>query len=334
MNLDELRTVQSKERSKDSLQHLRESFYTDVADYVAELRERRDAAAERADNPFDDPEVNRLTDETHTAEEVVEAIYERRVGKVVKRASLAAAGMPADEEGLTSEEQELFGELVETIETNKQAVLDVLAGEDAGIDMSGGAESESAANAEATASAGTADPAEAPAPDEAVGGSPADETTADVSAADLMGGDSSDGPATGASDNSTATDASATATGATGDSAGSDADGSRSAAPEAAAVADAPAESAAPEAADGDARGATGADAGGTGNGAPAESTADADDPLAGLDERTTVRLTDDVGEIFGVDERTYDLASEDVVTLPEANAEPLVERGAAEKLD
>jgi DNA replication factor GINS len=34
------------------------------------------------------------------------------------------------------------------------------------------------------------------------------------------------------------------------------------------------------------------------------------------------------------VDERTYELASEDVVTLPEANAAPLVERGAAEELE
>src|SRR6056297_1990914 len=129
MNLAELRTVQSKERSKDSLQHLRESFYADVADYIADLKDQRDRAADHADSPFDDPEVNRLTDEVNTAEDVVEAIYERRVGKIVKRASLAAAGMPADEEGLTGEEQDLFEGLVERIESNKQEVLDILAGE-------------------------------------------------------------------------------------------------------------------------------------------------------------------------------------------------------------
>ena len=65
------------------------------------------------------------------------------------------------------------------------------------------------------------------------------------------------------------------------------------------------------------------------------ESDADEpEDPTEGLDERTTIRITRDVGEIFGVDERTYELASEDVVTLPEENAGPLVERGAAEKLE
>jgi DNA replication factor GINS len=50
--------------------------------------------------------------------------------------------------------------------------------------------------------------------------------------------------------------------------------------------------------------------------------------------ERTTVRITRDVGAIFGVDEREYDLSSEDVVTLPTANAEPLLQRDAAERID
>ncbi|OYR56883.1 DNA replication complex subunit Gins51, partial [Halorubrum halodurans] len=59
--------------------------------------------------------------------------------------------------------------------------------------------------------------------------------------------------------------------------------------------------------------------------------SADADAP--GID-RETVRITRDVGEILGVDEREYDLASEDVVTLPTANAEPLVERDAAERIE
>ncbi|MFC6729727.1 hypothetical protein ACFQDG_13835, partial [Natronoarchaeum mannanilyticum] len=66
----------------------------------------------------------------------------------------------------------------------------------------------------------------------------------------------------------------------------------------------------------------------------PGEST-DAPDALPEFDEdRTTVRITEDVGEIFGVDEREYELSAEDVVTLPETNAEPLIERDAAERLD
>ncbi|MFC4552840.1 hypothetical protein ACFO3H_21220, partial [Halorussus sp. GCM10023401] len=183
MNLDELRTVQSKERSKDSLQHLRESFYADVGKYIASLKDQREYAAEQSDNPFDDPEVNRLTDEINTAEEVVEAVYERRVGKVVKRASLAAAGMPADEEGLTNEEQELFNELVARIESNKEDVLAVLSGEDGGAGTGrvpsdpGGAPTPTPDASANEANAEGADPAGASNPQ-----------SDGVSAADVMGG--------------------------------------------------------------------------------------------------------------------------------------------------
>ncbi|MFC7079829.1 hypothetical protein [Halorussus caseinilyticus] len=326
MNLDELRTVQSKERSKDSLQHLRESFYADVADYIADLKDQRERAAERADSPFDDPEVNRLTDEISTAEDVVEAVYERRVGKIVKRASLAAAGMPADEEGLTGEEQELFTELVERIESNKQDVLSVLAGESAGAAESPTpppADSPSGESAPASGGSAASDPVADSGDPSDLGGAPAPGAGAsgeDVSAADVMGGDAGE-----------ATDARSDATVGSTPSGGSDGDGERPAAAEAAAIADGPD----PGATAGPANGESPADERSSAGAASApDSGADDDDPLAGLDERTTVRLTDDVGEIFGVDERTYELASEDVVTLPEANAEPLVERGAAERLE
>jgi len=299
MNLDELRTVQSKERSKDSLQHLRESFYADVADYIADLKEQRERAAERADSPFDDPEVNRLTDEVKTAEDVVEAVYERRVGKIVKRASLAAAGMPADEEGLTNEEQELFTELVERIESNKEEVLDILAGENDPEESPTPAESTAeAANSPAPVGDSTPKPGDTPTP-----GTSADESGEDVSAADVMGGTAD---AAESSSASPATDGDSTPA--------TDSDDARPAAAEAAAIAD--------------------------GSDDPASESGDDEDSedeeglLADLDERTTIRITDDVGEIFGVDERTYELASEDVVTLPEANAAPLVERGAAEELE
>jgi DNA replication factor GINS len=55
-----------------------------------------------------------------------------------------------------------------------------------------------------------------------------------------------------------------------------------------------------------------------------------ADEPI----ERTTVRVTADVGGIYGVDGRSYDLSAEDVVTLPTPNAENLVSKRAAERLD
>ncbi|MEF8777702.1 MAG: hypothetical protein V5A36_02190, partial [Natronomonas sp.] len=49
---------------------------------------------------------------------------------------------------------------------------------------------------------------------------------------------------------------------------------------------------------------------------------------------RTTVRITSDIGEIVGADDRDYDLGNEDVVTLPSPNADVLVEKDAAERLE
>jgi DNA replication factor GINS len=279
MDLDELQSVQSRERQTDSLQQLRESFYAEAGEFIQSLRQQRDQAAERSDDPFDSPEVNRLTDDINTAEQTVEAIYERRVGKLVKMASLAAADMNVDDEGLTNEERSLFDDLVDSITTNRAHVLDVLAGNVVPAEHapsssdpeptpeptteSSEPESEAPVPPEPEAMDAEAPPAkpeEAP-PEEALPeeAPPAPDDGGSIDAADVMGG-------------------------------GNDERGSGT------------------EQADEE---------------APSESV-----------DRTMVRITADVGEILGVDEREYDLSTDDVVTLPKANAEPLVQRDAAEKLE
>jgi DNA replication factor GINS len=300
MNLDELRTVRRTERQKDTLQHLRDSFYRDVAEYIEDLKDQRTRAAEAADDPFGDPEVGRLTDEIETAEEVVESLYERRVGKVVKLATFAAADMSGDEGGLTHEERNLYDDLVSRIRENRETVLDTLAGSHAG-DAAGSDEQSSTAET-------TEDAPEAPpdTPDPV-----ADADGGDV-LAEAMGRDDATGGGEATSSDDERHDApsdeaasSATPTGTT--------DGGHVAAPNAAA-------------------GTGGADADG-----PADTGRTTDSPpaAAGDDaERTTVRITRDVGEIFGVDQRSYDLEREDVVTLPADNAEPLLRKEAAERLD
>ncbi|MFB6070446.1 MAG: hypothetical protein ABEJ76_05425 [Halanaeroarchaeum sp.] len=261
MDLDELRAVQTRERATDGLQELRDTFYADVATYLEDLRERREDAAAEAENPFRDPTVNELTDEIETAEQVAEAIYERRIGKLVKQASLAAAGMPDDQTGLTAEERDLYGDLVDRIEENKTEVLDVIAG-DAAPDTDGRpAESDAASSESAPRDAPPQAPRDAPPEsDSPTGEVPADGPTA----AEAMGG-ADDGSST-------------------------------------------------------------------SGGGQDRE-TGDEDDPEATV-ERTTVRITQDVGDIYGVDEREYSLEADDVVTLPRENAKPLVERDAAEELE
>jgi DNA replication factor GINS len=315
MNIDELRTVQTKERQKDSLQHLRDEFYEDVADYIRDLKAERKRAASEADDPFSDPEVSRLTDEIETAEEVVEAVYERRVGKVVKLSSFAAADMPVDEEGLTSQERDLFEDLVARIGENKTRVLDILAGQgDAGKAT--------------TAPSSSADPEAFGATEEAPGAGAPDGTDAGDAPTETPTDDSPERsePAfgTGGSD-------SATTPSAPPDDTDPQAPPDAPPSTEAAEVLDRGSDEVADHAPD-----SLGTDPAAS-EPTVQSSTPDVDPEMADDDtgaERTTVRVTADVGRVLGVDDREYDLKSEDVVDLPSDNANALLQRDAAEKLE
>jgi DNA replication factor GINS len=248
MDLDQLQSVRDRERASDELQELRADFYRDAAAFVRELRTERDEVAGSVDDPFDSQEVSRLTDRIRTAERTLEAIYEKRVGKVVKAATFAAADLPAEAEGMTDEEADLFETLVSEIRDNRETVLSRVTDESNPLDETA-SDSE---GAEVSAAAVMGDDAGSPAP-------PPDDETApqpdgETPAAEA-GGDEADSPR-------------------------SDQDGQ-------------------------------------------------ADDV-----DRELVRITDDVGAILGVDDREYDLATDDVVTLPAANAEPLIDRGVAERVD
>ncbi|AXR77930.1 DNA replication complex subunit Gins51 [Natrarchaeobaculum sulfurireducens] len=301
MNLDELRSVQSTERTKDSLQNLRPSFYQEVGEYIVDLEAERDRLAAQVDDPFSSPEVGRLTDEIETAKDVVEAIYERRMGKLVKQASLAAAGMHADDEGLTAEEQDLFSDLVDRIGSNKSRVLDVLEGNASEpVSQNAGAEStDDAADPEVGTETSSIPPEpdssdEPPVPPEVP---PSADDSSGLSPVDAMGGgpplednhgdeqpQTPDDPASG--------DRTETGSG--------------------------PAGKPSPE------------------HGEP-ENGQSADDStgIPGTDvDRATVRITQDLGSILGVDAREYVLETDDIVTLPEENAAPLIEREAAERLE
>jgi len=381
MDLDELQSVRDRERQTDKLQQLRETFYADAGEFIQALRDKRDRAAERADDPFDAPEVSRLSDEIDTAEGTVEAIYEKRVGKIVKAASFAAADLPAESDGMTAEEKELFETLVEDIKQNRQHVLDVLAGEAESSAIRGGEETTTERTEQSAPDpadpAADATPAEDHAPD-VVGG----ET--EVSAADVMGS----GPDTGGSETGQpdAGGREPETHGPDGDASSRDASGGPGAQPPNADDGQPVPSQQEPPAASADTGGAggaggpgthdqpdttgmdqrqPGADAGGglqtttreadatdsaDETGTTAMETTDATaaerqgataDAEAATDEhgesagvpRETVRITADVGDIFGVDQREYDLSTDDVVRLPADNVDPLVERDAAERL-
>ena len=332
MKLDELRTVQSKERRKDSLQQLRDSFYEDVAAYLQDLKASRDRRAQQVADPFSDDEVRRLSDELETAEEVSEAIYERRVGKVVKLASFAAADMPVDDEGMTGEERHLFEDLVDRIEQNKRSVLDVLSGN-----------AESTATTESTPEPTASQPTESeptppPSPtDRAAESEATADATDDGVLADAMGG----GSESTAGREAHAAPAEADTV---GEPSGGNADETGSTDPSPAEIPPPEAEPEPDAVLEPSTDGGTAADVAGSPpntaspDGQP-EATVTADGESGSTTEpedadRTTLRITKNVGEIFGVDGREYTLRSEDVVTLPTTNAEPLVDRDAAMRLD
>jgi DNA replication factor GINS len=361
VDLDELRSVRRTERESSTLQHLRDSFYRDVADYVERRKDDYRRQMAEADDPFAaSEEVEHIKDEVETAEDVAEAIYERRVGKVVKMAAFAAADMSADEEGLTAEERELFDDLVARIRQNRETVLATLAGDGPSVspDDDGAGGDEGAAEQPPGSTVGEAAP-DAPVVD-APGGDESGVLSEAMGGAGGAGGtdglpDGGDGPRPEPSgptpaDASTSgpADASADAAGV-GDgpdptgggpaSGGEPVDGpigaggerSRTGAgPDAREDPSPPGEAPIPTP---DGSGAAGSPTGAGTETAGAGSDADGAS-LAGSTDRVTVRLTSDVGSIFGVDEREYDLASEDVVTLPTTNAQPLLDRGAAERLD
>lgn len=289
MNLEELRSVQDAERRKSALQPLRESFYEEAGEYIATRKEARERAADRAQDPFASTEVRQLADEIATAEEVLQAIYERRMGKLLERASLTAAGMTVDEEGLTAEEQELFEDLVERISENKELVLGTLVGDPPHTDQSGSVTADSPLPSDTSR---TDDHTPAPATDHPT---PTDHAP-DHSEADAAAATSDADPD---SENADSTRHEVTPTGP-------------------------------PPLGRDDA-----SDAGGESSQRPDDANGDTQ-PLSPADapDRVTVRITADVGAIYGVDDREYVLAADDVVTLPAANADPLLERGAAEELD
>ena len=350
MNLDELQSVQARERQSSDLQHLRSSFYAEVGEFIESLQAERARVVEEADDPFSSPEVRRLTDDIETAEATVEAIYERRVGKVVKKASIAAADMPVDDDGLTAEEERLFEDLVARIEQNREAVLSVLDGNAPNVSCSitdeGAPSDPSTVDDEPPAAAGepaiddttaiddTATAAGSAAEASSAEGSPGN-TEADrgVSAADLMGsGTETETDATGNSaealDQPVETPEPPEPDGASPED-GVDRAAQRTAVPPA---------SGPPGAAD-PTNDATDLprDASDPSNDTTDQASETADEPSGGREvpgvPRTTVRITSDVGEIVGADNRDYELGAEDVVTLPEPNADVLVRKNAAERL-
>jgi DNA replication factor GINS len=384
VNIDELQSVRDRERQTDKPQQLRESFYTDVGAFVEQLRAERDRAAERHDSPYAD-EVMQLTDEIDATQQLVEDIHERRIGKVVKAASLEAAELSPEVTGLTAEERDLFEQLVSDIEHHRQDVLAAVEGtgndstaddhetgsgpvadasEVTAADLMGpdsatpddGQQTESASTQQHRESR-TAHPEPEDLPPDTTGDTDA---TGDTARGETThrSADTPDGPdrrqqqtgpdsTTGDRAPAAETDGGNETTGATPAPNGSH---ERDSQPGARQTSDANPGQSAPTGPDGSGRGQS--TAAGERNaqtqqpGSPdarsadaAQSTSSGEDreqntpAVGGKVERERVLVTESVATFVGSDDRDYDLAAEDVVTLPSTNADILVERDAARRL-
>ncbi|MFC7057434.1 hypothetical protein [Halovenus salina] len=293
MDLNELQSVRDRERQTDKLQQLRESFYADAGSFIQQLHTERDRAVDRAEDPFDSPEVRQLTDEINTAEQTVEAIYEKRVGKIVKAASFAAADLPAESDGMTAEEQTLFDDLVGNIKDNRERVLALLDGEE----PSQPTDTTQAESSSASPASGDSVPPETA---ETPGGWDENDNSEGVTAADVMGGD---GPSP------------------VPDSTQSEATGKGDPQPEP----PSPADEAVPPSAEP-------VDPPVRNDGGTATQTPEAPQAVPDI-ERQRVQILDDVDTFLGFDDRDYDLEADDVVSLPAGNADILLERGVAREL-
>lgn len=314
MNLEELRSIQSTERTRDSIQHLRESFYDEVADYIAELQRRRVDAANEAEDPFESDEVQRLSDEIRTVRNVTEAVYERRLGKLLTRASLAAVeDVATDEEGLTAEERALFRDVINRIEKNKSNVLAVIEGKADG-DIPGVAESEGERSVSESTTDGDAHSDASSDNDDSIEGSrptlngAETETGGSDERNDRSSGNNRLGRQSGdeaSRDEQAMTDQSKERSGGAAIG-GTTSHEQRRGSEDDTALSDG------------------------------SSHTSDTADPTAqsSVDSRTTVKITSDIDRFFGVDEREYDLEPDDVVTLPTANATPLLQSGTAERIE
>jgi DNA replication factor GINS len=336
MDLNELQSVRDRERQTDKLQQLRESFYADAGEFIQQLRAERDRAVERADDPFDSPEVRQLSDEIKTAQQTVEAIYEKRVGKIVKAASFAAADLPAEVDGMTAEEQALFENLVGNIEDNRDHVLTLLDGDEpprqgsaesgsrttGSADPPRGAESRGQPSSDRTG--GSHEPAQTDDADEDVPAGWDDETGSEgVTAADVMGGDT--GPPEEASPRETDTDQ---PSGGTEPTPAQNTGESSPPADESGPAGEYESAPPSSEPVDPPVRKDGGQDTATQEN----QPGATDQDPTPAM-ERQRVQMLEDVETFLGFDERDYDLDADDVVTLPATNADILLERGVAREL-
>lgn len=117
MNLDDLRLIQVKERRSEGLQELERDFYGQVRTYIQALEADKNKVEAV-------PQAMKIDDELRSVRSVIEGIFNRRIGKIVKMASSRAGGLQESPKGATPEELDLFEQLTDLILRSRTIIMD------------------------------------------------------------------------------------------------------------------------------------------------------------------------------------------------------------------
>ena len=109
MNLDDLKVIRSNERSSRKLTQLKPDFYLDVKAYLNSLRASKD---------------QKKKDELDNALNVIGAIYDKRVAKIIRLASLNPKGH-AEDVPLTDEELKIYNGIYQIFTQYRDLMLGV-----------------------------------------------------------------------------------------------------------------------------------------------------------------------------------------------------------------
>lgn len=276
MEIRDIRAALQAERKQSELQDLDEDFYQDVNELLIKLHNKRDELVEQSDDPFTNEEVKRVSDKIETVQDNIESLYQRRSGKIVKKASFTAADINDEISGVTNEEEEIFQSLVTELERGQEKVFNTInpkSNEDE-------KDTDEITNTQPNNSVETTANESPPQPEEA-----------------LLNTDTESGEKSESNNDTSENESVKKDSWKAENKPDEESDELNS---------------------NTDKKGESIEDFG--------------DDETVDI-ERITVRIKDDIGEILGVDNREYSLNKQDVVTLPETNAETLISNDAAKKL-
>ncbi len=111
-----------REERKSKIVPLESGFYEKAAKQIHELEEEKNRIEDASSTKY-----SILDDELKTARKSIESIVERRIGKIIKEASLRASSKTKEKQdidSMTLEERELYNKLLELMTTWRSKLLD------------------------------------------------------------------------------------------------------------------------------------------------------------------------------------------------------------------